>query len=580
MFVDQIADADKTGARQVSGSIQDEGKQLGLHVEQAVYQARSGGYGEPNEDYKMQIRAIIHNVKNNPDLAVRLMKNEISADDLAAMEPKDMASDAQKQKDAELKINLEKQHTLVEEEAPRIRKTHKGDEYVDENRQLAESVTSRASVKKESTDGHQAEVKSPGPASDGRRVIRRPSTNKGQPFGDTRRKSSANFNIDKVWSGVQGSSSEATPARVTDTATTGSPPVQTSADPEIDNLLKDEEEASEPYSPREYTEQGVVWQGVVNGGTLGTFNAQAKFAAGCQPDVDNLRLSWSEVIPREVKLHGRIQPQRADEYLCGLEYSNSTELIIVSVAEPKSAHDSEQFNKFFKYLKDKERYGVGMQHRVPAIKDIYLLPLDVGQALPSVMNALQHSQPDPVQEKQFLIPIVIKWTELPHNAGKVSHGGSAVMSPSVGPPVAQTPITPSDNPQMQFSSYYSSPAGVPPPPMNGHAPPSYPTAIPTLPLLGQPAGPALSSVQPPAQQNTSQSQSIGMQNAIRILGPELASAPAVAALLQQVPNTGEYEMTIIRDCIRENPMAAQDLQVLTLALTHKNQARKESSQSS
>ncbi|KAK5949847.1 Transcription factor bye1 [Knufia fluminis] len=559
------------------------GTRIALQVEHAVYHIRSGAEGEPSDAYRDQIRTILNNIKSNADLAARLMNNELPADKLAAMEPKDMATDAQKQKDAEEKLKMDKQHVLVEEQGPRIRKTHKGEEYVDESHQVAESATSKPPAKRQSTMDQGAEMKSPptaGSAEKPQAMRKQSAAGKGKPFGDPRRKSSSNFDINKVWSGVQGQGSptDGDAPRLPEGQSRGSPPplagTSADADPEVDRLLKDEDNESAPYSPKDFVEEGVVWRGKVNGGSLGTFNTVAKFAAGCQPEVENLSMTWSEVIPQEIKLHGRIQPSKADEYLCGLEYSNTTELVIVSLAEPKDPEDQVQFSKFFNYLKAKGRYGVGSQHSVPAIKDIYLLPMEVGQPLPTVMRALEHVFADPVTERSFLVPIVIKWTELPHNAERArqqQREQQAVQSPSIGPPVAQTPITPHE-PQMQFDPRPSQPQQTQTMNGGGHPTPT-PAQFSTPPPQQQAQVPvAHAPVQAPIPQNPSPA----AINALRILGPEMAACPAVTDLIAQAPNAGENEFNIIKECIEENAEAGKSLGVLTVMLQQKYQSQRSS----
>lgn len=583
-FIEQTGTLVQDGAVSLAKgqTVQELGTRIALEVEHAVYYVRSGGSGEPNNAYKEHIRTIINNIKTNTNLAIRLMSRALPADELAAMEARDMATDEQKQQDAEEKANMEKQHVLTDEQeqGPRIRRTHKGEEYVDDSVQMPESTTSKAPMKKPDAIDHDAEIKSPTQIDAGGKPqpLRKPSAaGKGQPFRDPRRKSSSNFDIDKVWSTVQGSpTAPETPKLLDGRQQPSPPPVQTAtADPEIDNLLKDEENESEPYSPKDFTEEGVVWRGRVNGGNLGTFSATAKFAAGCQPDVDNLRMTWNEVLPAEIKLHGRIQPSKADDYLCGLEYSSTTELIIVSIGEPKDADDKVQFDKFFKYLKQKERYGVGMQHQVPAIKDIYLLPMEVGQHLPMVMKALEHQFADPVQERSFIVPIVIKWTDLPHNAERVrQQQEAATMSPGVGAPVAQTPITPHE-PPAHFQLYpqpQTQPYG---PPMNGGgpgptthqsaAPVQYATPPSQTPVAHAPVHAHIPQQQPPAA-----------INALRVLGAEMAALPAVVNLIAQAPDAGENEFNVIKECIDENAEAGRSLPVLTQMLTAKYHSQKSS----
>jgi hypothetical protein len=58
-----------------------------------------------------------------------------------------------------------------------------------------------------------------------------------------------------------------------------------------------------------------------------------------------------------------------------------------------------------------------------------------------------------------------------------------------------------------------------------------------------------------------------MINAQKILGP-LANSPSVLQLCAQVPEAGEQEFAVIKECIEKNPEAANSLEVLTGALQH------------
>lgn len=581
----QINEAVNKGEYAVpSGSNErDIAKQLGWGLEQALYQVHVGGHDDPNEAYKSQLRSISFNVKKNHALGLRLLKGELAPHTLAAMDPKDMASEELKRKDAAIVKELEKQHTIIEEQGPRIRRTHKGEEYVDESRQIAaESEISNVPARKASTAEEGAESKSPivkSPTVTTPTTAKTVASAKAKSANEpSRRKSSTNFDIDKVWSNVQGSPD-------TEGQRFGELPQQspgiavhepmgpgTKADADIDELLKDEDAESPPYSPKDTAEtDSVVWRGVVNGNNLGRFHATAKYAAGATPDCETLRMTYDQLIPAEIEIGGRIQPARADEYLCGLEYSNTSDLVIVWMPEPQNSHDQEQFDRLFRYFKAKDRFGVGIQHQNPAIKDIYLIPLDAGQELPTFVKKLETDFPDPARERMLLVPIVIKNSELPHNMTAAMLDGSVQSPTARGSLVAQTPITPHEGsfeppqPGAYVGQHGGGVNGAPPqmvPPQphpypgGGVAPQSqqqFSTPTPT-------PGPQYPQQQPPAL-------SVAMVNAQKVLGP-LAACPAVVQLCSQVPGAGENEFKVIKECLEKNPEAGNSLDLLTGMLQH------------
>lgn len=544
-------------------NVEESGTQLALLIEHAMYAIHCKGSGEPNENYKAQMRTILYNVKKNPDLRDRVLTGEVSAHKLASMDAQEMASDEQQRKDAAMKKELEKQHTIVQQEGPRIRRTHKGEEYVDEAHQVAaESTTSNAPVRRPSILPQDGEAtKSPDTMSptEGVRPTRPPSQGKSRPSVDTKRKSSANFNIDNVWSTVQGSP-EATQQRFPELPAQ-SPGLRepagpgTRADADIDALLKEEEAESPPYSPKEFAESdGTIWRGTINGGSLGRFHCAAKYAAGCS--VENLRMTYQDLIPAELGISGRIDPVKADDYLCGLQYSQSSDVIVVSIAEPQDSNDAAQFNKLFNYFKSRSRYGVGTQHQNPAIKDIYLIPLAVGDAQPGLLNLLENKFSNPVQERMFMLPFVIKNTELPHNRDAAGAATTTAGAPPA--PIPQTPITPYEGGPPH--DYPSHPASMPQHQSSngttGPQPMQYQYSHPSVPYAPhQPHGGSQSPSQPPPPPAAISAQTV--------LGPELARAPAVLQLIAQAPNAGIEEMNVVKECIQEDRRAAEDLSVLT-----------------
>lgn len=573
----QIKDAVKQGEYSIptGSTVTSIANQIGLRVEHALYHVQVGGNSDPNEAYKNQLRSITFNVKKNHALGVRLLNGDLLPHTLASMDPKDMASDEQKRKDAAVMKELEKQHTIVDEQGPRIRRTHKGEEYVDESRQVAaESATSNAPVRKPSITERDGETKSPGIKSPSETPAKGNAQPRPRPSVDTgRRQSSANFDIDKVWSNVQGSPDgdqrfgelpqQSPGIAVREPAAPGA-----KADADIDELLKDEEAESPPYSPKDSADSnGIVWRGIVNGGGLGRFHATARYAAGATPDSDTLRMTYSQLIPPEIPIGGRIQPARADEYLCGLEYSNSSDLVIVYIPEPQNSGDQVEFDRFFRYLKGKDRFGVGIQHQNPAIKDIYLVPLDSGQEMPMFVKKIDTDFPDPAREKMLLVPIVVKNSELPHNmAAAMLDGTTAIASPTSRGPVAQTPITPHEGSfePPQYNPYAQSPMP------NQHGSNGTPQMIPTpqsQPITavaqGYPSQTPPVQYTPQQQHYSSPLPSLSTTHAQKILGAQLASSPAVVQLCAQVPNAGENEFRVVKECLEQNPEAQYSLEVLT-----------------
>jgi hypothetical protein len=583
LFVDQTKLAVKEGFNLPAGQTQQTyGSHLGMLIEHALHAHASQSASE-QDAYKNQLQAIVLNVKRNHALGLRIVRSQISPAELAAMAPAAMASEEQQRKDAEMQAQLDKQSTLVgtEDTGPRIRRTHKGDEYVEDLSRPAPEAAPKPppTARQPST----SEVKSP---SSHRRPPSVTIPNNRRPSGDPRRQSStSNFDLTGVYSNMQNSPSgdqrfgelPTVPAR--EEVGPGAQP-----DPDIDNLLKDEDasgRSSPPYSPRVAEEDGSVWQGLINGGNVGRFHNNFKFAGGAPIDAPTLQLTWEQLLPNEIGIGGRIDPAKADDYLCGLEFSTTSDLIVLWMGPPSNPAEVEHFDRFFSYFKTKDRFGVGAQNHNPALKDIYFIPLDKGQQLPTFFSNLQTEFPQQAPERMVLIPLVIKNSELPRgsNAG-------IVESPAVGGAVMQTPMTPHEN-QWHPDGSLNGTANInaynsgTPVPTNGSHPPQ-PQTFPPAHQLDGAAPPPQPFAQPPSQSPAPPQSnppppataSPAAHAAYKILGATLSASPAVQQLVGTAPDAGEQEMRIIGECIAENPAAAHQLDLLTQMLMSRWAANK------
>ena len=558
-----------TPAGQIADGI---GTQLGLNVEHALYYILCHGSGDPNDAYKSKVRTIIFNVKRNDALRDGLLGGSISGQDLARMSSEDMASREQQMRDAKIKQEQEKQHVIVQEQGPRIRRTHKGEEYVDETQQIAaEPDVMNASVRRRESgvDQDTGDMKSPTATSPGGRgsPVGKPLSINTQfrpgPSAEPERKSSQPFNIQDVWSSVQGSPDGDRPAFPQIPYQGGAQPQktnQTEADPDIDALLKDEDVESPPYSPKSYDgDNAVVWRGSVNMSPVARFQGLARKAAGA--DVENLGLTWQQLIPDTLTIEGRIDPARADSYLCGLRDSSTSDVVVVSLRASENGDDQHQFGVLFNYFKTRNRYGVGVNPSNPAIKDIYLIPLEAGsEKKPELLQLLENDKIEtPIREDMLLVPFVIKTSELNVSTALREHQPVAARPITAGGPGASAPTptqtgypTPTPPPQ-QAARNQQQPANLPPQYSLQRPTDQQPPNAPSAPALNAPA-PA------PAPPPT------GHEAAHLILGPQAAQLPAVQQLLLQAPTAGILEFNVVNDCLRENPAAGQDLAVLTSML--------------
>ena len=525
LFVDQITAALKAGSftLRANQSVEDMAQQLALSIEDATYESICGRSGEPNESYKAQLRSIIFNVKKNTSLRDRLLIGSLSPKVLSQMTSAEMASEELQQKDAEIKREADRHHTIIQEQGPRIRRTHKGEELIeDEHHGANESIFSRG-PRRAVDDGSPIHKSPTSPMG--------PQQSKTETDGYVRGLSPEGAHHDHVFPEVAPAIYEPVPnGRV-------------QADAEIDQLLRDDEPYSPPYSPKDFNDDGTIWRGKVTMPPIGEFSSSAKHVGGA--DLSG-RIPWSQLAPATLVVDGRIDIRRATDYLCGLQFSKSTDVSVIAISSPDQPTDRAGFDKMFDYFHSRGRYGVIGKHPLSAVKDTYIVPMEIGTTtMPEFIELLENiSLEVPITQRILLTIFVVKTGESnPSSVQPPSHQASQEPPVSGSPSVAATPQQP------QFS------AGTAP------TPPSH--------FGGFNSNPATYVQQAPAQQGqlTPQHQPAltGLPAAVQVLGSQV-DAPAIQQLLKTAPNVDMAQLSVVRDILARQPAAAAHYDTLMQAL--------------
>lgn len=573
VFGEQVAAAQKQGTFTLPpGQTKDSvAGSLGSAIERSMYDRLWGGEGEPNEAYRQQLRTILFNVRKNPSLRDNLLVGSISPDGISTMSTHDMASKELRQKEDEIKREADRQHVIVQETGPRIRRTHKGEEIVESDAHLVgnESVFSTVPTGRGAATGSQGHASmSPGGASP--TTAQRPEfgeftgtaesssrAERPQPVdtevsqnGGRRRTSSGNFDIQGVWSSVRSPGAGGHHDQVFGQAYPEQPALtgnKVQDDAEIDQLLKEDEVESPPYSPKDFHvdgTDGTIWRGTVAMESLAEFSATARHVGGA--DLSG-RIPWSQMIPNNILIEGRIETHLANNYLCGLRYSQSTDITVVAIPPPDTRDDLAQFNRLFDYFVVRDRYGViEKNHRQP-IKDIYLLPVDAGTGKkPEIIGLLENNTvEDPTPERLLLIVFVVKTgapsgtpssQQTPHDLPRSSISSPTTTSPGAVP-YSQPAHFPVPETQPEFAAGY-----------NQTSQQSQGPYLPTQPYQSQ-----------DGQEPT------GATAASQILGSYI-TAPAIQQVLQQAPNATASQFRLVAGILADNPAAANDYQMLMTSI--------------
>ncbi|KAJ9365252.1 transcription factor S-II, central domain-containing protein [Paecilomyces variotii] len=567
LFVDQIPEALKRGSFQLPAekSAEDVGRQLGLAIENAMYQNICGGSGEPSEPYKLQLRTILFNVKKNPSLRDRLLVGSLSPEALSKMSSQDMASEELQQKDAEIKREAEKQHIIVQELGPRIRRTHKGEEIIEDDNQnvASESIFSKAPTRPvdDSDDNQRHSPASPNVQHQhGSARLHHINTGAGDKDidGDQHTwqpvRSPGGTTHDQVFPEV--------PVNIREPVTGG----RVQADAEIDQLLKDEEAESPPYSPKDFHDDGLIWRGRVVMNPVAEFSASAKHVGGA--DLSG-RIPWSQLAPSTLLIDGRIDIQLASNYLCGLRFSTSTDVTVISISAPEFPADRAGFDKLFNYFADRKRYGVIGKHPLPSVKDTYIVPIEAGSTKkPEFIELLENNTlEEPTLERMLLVVFVVKTGDSSNNtpSAQPAHYRPSQEPPmSIASPLTSTSATPQQSHTVPAAAVPGS--HISPPPQSAY--------VGNMPVHNVPIDPAQQHLQqsylaareqryhPPQPHHM---QLTGALAAAQLLGPQ-AKAPAIEQLLQRAPNADMSQLSTVRDILLRVPAAANDYNLLTQEL--------------
>lgn len=419
--------ADDINARAKAGSYQvREGhtaKSLGEHFALRIEYSLKMNHGETSsEGYLAQFRTLSHNLKKNKMLIERLLNDNVTPDELSTMSSSDLASEELQKENAKMKEQLDRQAIVTEAEGPRYRRTHKGDELIeDENAQMATTSTAAAQPVRERTsvvEEDMPDAGSPNAAGEAgspveSRAIVPPTVNTRRESGPTkheRRASSQQFDMNNIWAKTAQSPTSGTAPRPMQMPPRRQSSIQqqqpdgTKVDADVDRMLADDDD--DTYSPAEHVDpEAVVWRGkLIQSADSVAPSVLGRYVAG--RDISRT-VSWDRLLPNHLTVDGRLAVEKAEEYLCSLQYSSSSDVSVLAITSPD---DPEGFNAFYNYFRSRKRYAVVKEDKPPMVKDLYIIPFEPGDAFPAHIGMLEYNSLDgqrPVQEKCLLATFVI-----------------------------------------------------------------------------------------------------------------------------------------------------------------------------
>ena len=542
-----------------------------------------------NSTYKEKVRSIVFNVKKNQMLLDKLLQGTLSTDDLVQMSTDDMASEELQRQMAVMKEEADKQAILIKEEGPRIRKTHKGEEIIGDD-SLHRALQIDGSVINKPTEGQKAlgngfhsssspinAQHSPPLDISGNPISKRAlRVNTSAPLRSVphERRSSETFNLQKVWSSAQSPGSAGFrppqhPVRHQDLTNPPHTPPLAEDDAEIDRLLKDEENESPPYSPTSFADPSIVWNGRLTMTNLISAHAHARFIAG--GDIGR-KIPWTEIIPQDILISGRIGTSTADEYVASMRHTSTTDVACLSIDPVDEKSGRPQLERLFSYLHQRSRWGVISDFTHPAVKDIYVVPIETGTGeLPKFIGFLDNCTLESFRPKNMIVLTLIVKTQSPVQPATDTPLLSETSEPR---PSFGSMSTMKDNNQIvpMLQGHQVSP-------FEGSIRPAGASDFTTIKASSAYMDGNSSAMQPEditLQQKTSQSlsnPSASKENAaaISILGP-FVNLPIVNQLLSAQMNVTEHQMRNLRDILERVPAARNDLSTFQAELFKTNVA--------
>jgi len=573
------------------------GEYFALHVEHALFMKYAAQTMEYGGVYKDQMVSIYFNINENDELLLSLLNGTLSPEELAVMKSNDMAKPELKAKIAAMQEQSDKQNMLINEEGPRIRRTHKGEEVVGDqyDNVSSEAISAPLAPRRRSST---SSVGSPHSKYSGGAALS-PMAPNSQPV--LARHSSSNFDINNVWSNVQ---SPVVERRVSHPAQY-SEPVQTAVeeDPDVDRLLNDNEPDTHLAGHHANTKE-IVWKGgfdMVDGqkiGHLSTFDAQAHHIGG-----SNLanRAPLSSVFPPTINIIGYMPAAEADDYICSTAPSRNMDVTVLELTTQRDDPTSQmEFKKLYDILLRKKRCVV-MDNgtHFPSLRDAYVFALEPGSGeMPQFLYRLADVDiEDPRPNPMIIAVFVLKW----RNAGSVT-ATTAQGTASQDLPQNLPPVTGQYNlPQraMSQSEYHTVntlvPASMSPanndPSMYRNAPmPGNPYAPPAPNPAFNPNSSMFQGQYGTYHQHQQQSHD-GTQDprttrpgapflddeqlrlARDILGPWFdAPVPQSIMLANAAKSFGDMRNSLegIRRLVEKNPAAAESFEVLQMELANEN----------
>jgi hypothetical protein len=249
---------------------------------------------------------------------------------------------------------------------------------------------------------------------------------------------------------------------------------------------------------------------------------------------------------------GRLRVDKAEEYLCSLQWSSNSD---VSVLALTPYDDADGFETLFTYFKSRERYAVVKNDKPTMVKDLYIIPVDAGQGLPEHISLLEFNRlGQSLDERCLLATFVISRSPDTPSASQATPADASSQSQAPAGSVNGHHIPqhmragPSGSPLNTSAATFSPPNTAYPGP--GALPPN-----PYTPTPPQPSGMPPQPQQPPLPQ-PHPNPLVG-----EILGP-LQFAPTAIQVVNADPGISREKLIHLKQIMEDDKNTRTDIKAL------------------
>lgn len=472
-----------------------------------------------------------------------------------------------------MKEQLDRQAVAIEQaEGPKYRRTHKGDELIeDENQQhSAQAAAPVQPVRERTSIVEGEETAAASPPNDARSPPQRPAkieTQRSSDAGVPRRQSSQQFDMTNIWAKTaQSPTSAARPMQMPPRRRSSVKPSAdhqdisgTKEDADVDRMLRDDDDDDFPSTDP----SKIVWRGkLIQTADSTEPTVHARFVAGrdIAPTV-----SWPDLLGSSLSIDGRLSVTKAEEYLLSLQHSSTVDISVLALAPEEGNMGT--FGTVFEYFKSRDRYAVVNKDKPAMVRDLYIIPLDVGQELPAHVQAMEYASiRKPVEERVLLATFVVtrapkeeedmaqqQQTMQGAGAGANGNGSSSWNGSHLPVHMRAGAPGPAGSPITTGGGTFSPTTGPP----QQQMPPYNSSGMPPNPYTQQPQPDAYQPFPPHQQQLPPNTNPL-----VNEILAGLQHAPSAQAILAAKPDASRQQLEHLRQILEEEPGTRTDLEAL------------------